>query len=66
MTEMKRLEKAFLPYEKKLTAQERFRKFLGVKDVEQPTYQRYVTGSIERFEKERMAFLRRDALKILS
>ena len=57
MTDMERLEKALLPYEKRLKAQERFRKFLGVKEVEQPTYQRYITGPIERFEKQRMAFL---------
>jgi len=57
MTEMERLDKALLPYEKRLMAQERFRKLLGVKEVEEPTYQRYITGPIERFEKERMAFL---------
>ena len=36
----KRLEKALLPCEKKLQRQERFRRILGVKEVEQPTYQR--------------------------
>ena len=56
-TSMDRLEKALLPYEKQLLQQERFRRFLGVKEVDQPTYQRYVTGPIERFEKARMAFL---------
>ena len=54
---MDRLEKALLPYEKQLQRQEKFRRLLGVKEVEQPTYQRYVTGPIERFEKTRMAFL---------
>ena len=54
---MQRLEKALLPYEKQLQKQEAFRKRLGVKEVDQPTYQRYITGNIERFEKERMAFL---------
>ena len=38
------LEKALLPYEKKLQAQERLRKSLGVKEVERPTYERYITG----------------------
>jgi reductive dehalogenase len=56
-TRMQRLEKALLPYEKQLQKQEVFRKRLGVKEVDQPTYQRYITGDIERFEKERMAFL---------
>ena len=56
-TSMLRLEQALEPYEKQLVAQERFRRFLGVKEVDQPTYQRYITGPVERFEKERMAFL---------
>ena len=56
-TRMQRLEKALLPFEKQLQKQEAFRKRLGVKEVDQPTYQRYITGPIERFEKERMAFL---------
>ena len=56
-TRMDRLEKALLPYEKQLQKQEKFRKRLGVKEVARPTYERYITGPIERFEKERMAFL---------
>jgi len=56
-TRMQRLEKALLPYDTQLQKQEVFRKRLGVKEVDQPTYQRYITGDIERFEKERMAFL---------
>jgi len=56
-TTMDRLEKALLPYEKRLQAQERLRRFLGVKEVDRPTYQRYITGPIERFERARMAFL---------
>ena len=54
---MQRLEKALMPYERQLQKQEAFRERLGVKEVVQPTYQRYITGDIERFEKERMAFL---------
>ncbi len=56
-TSMVRLDKALYPYEKKLKHQEKFRRLLGVKEVEQPTYLRYVTGPIERFDKNRMAFL---------
>ena len=56
-TRMDRLEQALLPYEKQLQRQEKFRRTLGVKEVDQPTYQRYITGPIERFEKTRMAFL---------
>jgi reductive dehalogenase len=56
-TSMQRLEQALEPYEKRLAAQERFRRLLGVKEVDEPTYQRYINGPVERFEKERMAFL---------
>ena len=56
-TGMPRLEKALRPYEKRLRKQEAFRRRLGVKETDQPTYQRYITGPIQRFEKERMAFL---------
>jgi len=56
-TSMERLENALRPYEKKLAAQEKFRRVLGVKEVDRPTYQRYITGPVERFKKERMAFL---------
>jgi len=56
-TRMDRLEKALLPYEKQLQRQEKFRRMLGVKELEQPTYQRYITGPIKRFDKNRMAFL---------
>lgn len=50
-TSMHRLERALLPYEKKLQRQERFRRILGVKEVEGPTYQRYITGPVKRFDK---------------
>jgi len=50
------LEKALLPYEKQLQAQERLRKRLGVKEVERPTYERYIIGPIERFDRRRSAF----------
>ena len=45
------LEEALLPYEKKLRAQERLRRFLGVRVVERPTYEQYITGPIEPFER---------------
>jgi reductive dehalogenase len=50
-------EKALLPYEKKLSAQERLRRILGVKEVERPTYERYITGPIERFDHRKNAFM---------
>jgi reductive dehalogenase len=56
-TNMEKLEKALQPYEKELRRQERFRRSLGVREVDQPTYLRYITGPVERFEKTRMAFL---------
>lgn len=54
---MNKLEKALLPYEKKLQAQERLRRFLGVRKVNQPTYERYITGPIERFDRRKSAFM---------
>ncbi|MBW2065503.1 MAG: hypothetical protein JRJ03_11295 [Deltaproteobacteria bacterium] len=51
-----RLEKALLPYQKKLKAQERFRRLLGVRQVEAPTYQKYIIGVIERFDRRKTAF----------
>lgn len=50
-----RLEEVLLPYENKLRAQERLRRLLGVKEVAQPTYQRYILGSIERFDRQKNA-----------
>ena len=51
------LEEALLPYEKRLVAQENLRRLLGVKEVQQPTYTRYITGPIERFDRKKTAFL---------
>jgi ferredoxin len=56
-TSMNRLEKALMPYEKELQRQEKYRRRLGVQEVEKPTYERYITGPIEQFDKDRMAFL---------
>ena len=52
-----RLDKALGPYERVLRAQERFRKMLGVREVERPTYEKYITGTIERFDRRRNAFM---------
>ena len=54
---LSKLEKALLPYEKKLQAQERLRRFLGVKQVDRPTYEKYIIGPIERFDRRKTAFM---------
>jgi reductive dehalogenase len=54
--DLSKLERALLPYEQKLTAQERRRRCLGVKEVERPTYERYIIGAIERFDRRKNAF----------
>ncbi|MFC1995414.1 reductive dehalogenase [Chloroflexota bacterium] len=51
------LEKALLPYEKELQIQERRRRLLGVKEVERPTYEKYIIGPIERFDRRKQAFM---------
>jgi ferredoxin len=50
------LEKALEPFETKLRAQARWRRRLGVKRVERPTYERYIVGPIERFNSRRNIF----------
>lgn len=54
---MDKLEKALRPYEARLQAQERFRRFVGVKEVDQPTYEKYIIGPIERFDRRKNAFM---------
>ena len=54
---LSQLDKGLLPYEKKLRAQERLRRFLGVKEVDRPTYEKYITGPIERFDRRKTTFL---------
>ena len=54
--DINRFEKALLPYEKKLRSQEKLRRLLGVKEVDRPTYERYITGSIERFDRRKNTF----------
>jgi ferredoxin len=52
------LEEALQPFAEKLLAQERFRRRLGVRKVDRPTYHRYITGPIERIDSRRNTFLR--------
>lgn len=54
---LSKLEEALLPYEKKLQAQERLRRFLGVRQVDRPTYEKYIIGPIERFDRRKTAFM---------
>jgi ferredoxin len=51
------LGKALLPYELRLQAQERLRRLLGVREVEQPTYDKYIKGPIERFDRRKNAYM---------
>lgn len=55
--DLKMLEEALLPYEKALQYQERFRRCIGVKETDLPTYRRYITGPVERFDRRKNAFL---------
>ncbi len=50
------IDKALSPYEKILRAQEKFRRRLGVKEVDRPTYEKYIIGDIERFDRRKTAF----------
>lgn len=54
---MGKLEKALRPFETKLQTQERFRRSLGVKEVDRPTYEKYIIGPIERFDRRKNAFM---------
>ncbi|MCJ7684935.1 MAG: 4Fe-4S dicluster domain-containing protein, partial [Desulfobacteraceae bacterium] len=55
--DIKIIDKALASYEKTLRSQERFRRVLGVREVNRPTYERYIIGDIERFDRKRTAFL---------
>ena len=52
-----KFDQAFLPYEAKLLAQEERRKRIGVREVDRPTYEKYITGPIERFDHRRNGFM---------
>jgi hypothetical protein len=43
-------DSTFLPYERQLRAWEPRRRPLGAKVVDRPTYERHITGPIERFD----------------
>ena len=53
---LSKLEEALLPYEKKLRAQEKRRRLLGVKEVDRPTYEKYIINPIEQFDRRKQAF----------
>ncbi|MFC1967967.1 reductive dehalogenase [Chloroflexota bacterium] len=55
--DLRQLEESLLPYEKRLRAQERLRQLLGVKEVDRPTYEKYIIGPIERFDRRKNAFI---------
>lgn len=55
--DLKAIEEALLPYEKILQDQERFRRRIGVRETDRPTYERYITGPVERFDRRKNAFL---------
>ena len=54
--DFERLERILLPYEKILKAQERSRHRLGVREVDRPTYEKYIIGPIKRFDRLKNAF----------
>jgi reductive dehalogenase len=51
------LEKALSPYERKLRAQENLRKRLGVKEVDRATYEKFIIGPVQRFDRRKNAFM---------
>jgi reductive dehalogenase len=51
------IEKALLIFEKKLKAQEKFRQKLGVREIDRPTYDRYIAGNIERFDRRKNSMM---------
>jgi len=55
--DLRKFDQAFLPFEDKLRAQEELRRRIGVREVERPTYERYITGPVERFDHRRNAFM---------
>ena len=53
---LSQLQRALFPYEKKLRAQEKLRRLLGVREVDSPTYEQYIIGPIEQFDRRKNAF----------
>ncbi len=54
---LKLFDQALLPYEAKLLAFEKRRTRIGVREVERPTYEKYIIGPVERFDHRRNAFM---------
>lgn len=54
---LKLFDQALLPYEAKLLAREKMRTRIGVREVERPTYEKYIIGPVERFDHRRNAFM---------
>jgi len=54
---LKLFDQALMPYEEKLLRQEKRRARMGVREVERPTYEKYITGPVERFDHRRNAFM---------
>lgn len=54
---LKLFDQALLPYEAKLLARGKMRKRIGVREVERPTYEKYIIGPVERFDHRRNAFM---------
>lgn len=55
--DLRQFDQALFPYEAKLVAQEKLRNRIGVREVEQPTYIKYIIGPIERFDHRRNGFM---------
>jgi len=55
--DLRKFDQAFLPFEAKLLAQEELRRRIGVREVDRPTYEKYIIGPIERFDHRRNAFM---------
>ena len=55
--DLKLFDKALRTYEANLQRQEKRRTRIGVREVERPTYEKYIVGPIERFDHRRNAFM---------
>jgi reductive dehalogenase len=51
------VDKAMAPFEARLIAQERFRRRLGVRKADRPTYERYITGPMEPFDRRKNSMM---------
>ena len=55
--DLRKFDQAFLPFEAKLRAQEELRRRIGVREVDRPTYEKYIIGPVERFDHRRNGFM---------